>query len=105
MNETTGHIDDSSRAYGISAVITIIFNTLLAILKDIYPALQKTMAFLSGHHWITHAAVDIMLFFTLGFILQKMNRIKKFDATKLVSLFYIASILSVFGLVGWFFFV
>ena len=104
MNENFKQIDDQSRVYGIAAIITLIFNSTLAIAKDIYPPLQKMMASLSGHHWITHAAADIILFFALGYILQKTSYFKQFNDTKLVSLFYIATLLSVFGLVSWFFF-
>ena len=98
-------IDSFSVAFGVSAVVTLILNTLLAVEKDLYPPLQKMMASLSGHHWITHAVFDIAVFYLLGYLFYSLKIADKIDAAKLTSLLYSSTIISVVGLIGWFFFV
>ena len=55
-------------AYALSASITVIFNVLLAFIKDSYPPLNSFMASLTGHHWRTHGLADVILFLVLGWI-------------------------------------
>ncbi|MDA8109345.1 MAG: hypothetical protein M0015_12030 [Betaproteobacteria bacterium] len=55
-------------AYGLSAAITVVFNVVLAFIKDSYPPLNTFMAQLSGHHWRTHGLADVIVFFVLGWI-------------------------------------
>lgn len=50
----------------LSAAVTIVFNTLLAWIKDAYDPLNSFMAALTGHHWITHSLANVTLFFTLS---------------------------------------
>jgi len=72
--ERTAHLgvlDGAAAAYGLSAAITIVFNTVLAWIKDAYDPLNNFMAALTGHHWITHGIVNIVVFVVLGAILQK----------------------------------
>ena len=104
MSKEIKQIDSMTVAFGFSAVVILILNTLLAIIKDIYPPLQKMMASLSGHHWITHAIFDIVAFYLLGYLFYSMKIAQKIDANKLTSLLYSSTIIAVVGLVGWFFF-
>ena len=104
MSKEIEQNDSMTIAFGVSAVITLILNTLLAIIKDIYPPLQKMMASLSGHHWITHAVFDIVAFYLLGYLFYSMKIVQKIDAKMLTSLLYSSTIIAVVGLVGWFFF-
>ena len=52
--------------FGLSAAITVIFNVVLAFIKDSWPALNSFMAMLTGHHWRTHGLADAILFVLLG---------------------------------------
>jgi hypothetical protein len=70
---STTLVDGAVAGYGISAAIIIVFNTLLAWIKDSSPALNSFMASLSGHHWRTHGIVDVILFLVLGFFLTQRN--------------------------------
>jgi hypothetical protein len=54
-------------AFTLAAGIAIVFNTLLAWVKDSSPAVNSFMASLTGHHWRRHGLVDLILFFALGF--------------------------------------
>ena len=53
-------------AFGLSAAITVLFNVILAFIKDSWPALNSFMASLTGHHWRTHGLADVILFVLLG---------------------------------------
>jgi cation transport ATPase len=56
----------AAAAFGLSAAITVVFNVVLAFIKDSYPPLNSFMAHLTGHHWRTHGLADVILFFVLG---------------------------------------
>jgi len=58
-------------AFGYSAIIVIIFNSLLTIIKERFETVHEFLVTLSGHHWITHGILDVVLFFILGAILSK----------------------------------
>jgi len=47
-------------AFGLSAAITVLFNVILAFIKDSWPALNSFMAMLTGHHWRTHGLTSTL---------------------------------------------
>jgi hypothetical protein len=58
----------TAAAFGLSAAITILFNVVLAFVKDSYAPLNSFMAQLTGHHWRTHGLADVILFLLLGWL-------------------------------------
>jgi hypothetical protein len=95
-----GVIDGAAAAFGVSAAIAIVFNTLLAWVKDAYDPLNSFMASLSGHHWTTHGLADIAVFVIVGFVLMKRGI--TMDGTKLAALVAGAVIVGGGGLALWF---
>jgi hypothetical protein len=93
-------LDGAAAAFGLSAAITILFNTLLAWLKDAYEPLNSLMAALTGHHWRTHGLVDIIVFVVVGYFL--MQRDFRMEGTKLALLLVGAIIVGGGGLALWF---
>lgn len=59
-------MEATAAAFGLSAAITVLFNVVLAFVKDSYPPLNSFMASLTGHHWRTHGLADVILFLVLG---------------------------------------
>jgi protein-S-isoprenylcysteine O-methyltransferase Ste14 len=57
-----------ARGFGISLIIMMLFNAVLTVTKEAYEPLIKGMAAISGHHWITHGIIVVVLFFILGFV-------------------------------------
>lgn len=55
-------------AFGLSAAITVVFNVVLAFVKDSTPALNEFMKMLTGHHWRTHGLADLLVFVVLGWV-------------------------------------
>ena len=95
-----GTLDGAAAAFGLSAAITIVFNTLLAWIKDAYDPLNSFMASLTGHHWITHGLADVALFVILGLVFQR--RSITLDGTKAAVLVGGAVIVGGGGLALWF---
>jgi hypothetical protein len=92
----------TSRAFALAAAIAIVFNTLLAWVKDAYDPLNKFMASLTGHHWTTHGIADVLLFVALGYILANTSwpdRVSGKAATIALAASVVASGL---GLLVWF---
>ena len=58
----------TATAFGLSAAVTVVFNVILAFVKDSYPPLNSFMAALTGHHWRTHGLVDVAVFLLLGWV-------------------------------------
>ena len=100
LSANIGVLDGAAAGYGISAAVTIVFNTLLAWIKDAYDPLNSFMASLSGHHWTTHSLVDIAVFLILGAVLT--NRGVKIDGARMAMLIAGAVIVGGGGLALWF---
>jgi len=95
--------DKYSVGFGVSFLITSIFNGLLVVAKESYAPLKAWMKSLSGHHWITHGIVVIVLFIVLGYILSKAGLEKKTEADKTSWLVIAGTVLGGMIIVGFFF--
>jgi len=60
--------------YGIAAIIAILANSALVIIKEENPAVKAFMKQLLYHHWIAHGVAVLLVFLVLGFILTRMAR-------------------------------
>jgi hypothetical protein len=72
--------------FGLSLAVASIVNGLLVVAKEKSPAVMSGMKSLTGHHWITHSAIVILLFFVLGWILAqgKGGRVAKMTIHRLI---------------------
>jgi hypothetical protein len=95
-------LDHVSAAFGLSAAVAILFNTLLAWVKDSVPALNSFMAGLTGHHWITHSLFDLAVFIGLGFVFMSTGTADRMTGMGLVRVLIGAVVLAGLGLAGWF---
>ena len=55
-------------SFGLALAISSVINALLVIAKEKSTALQGEMRRLTGSHWMTHVAVVLILFVTVGFL-------------------------------------
>ena len=90
--------------FGVAAAIAILFNTLLAWLKDSHPAVQNAMKDVLGHHWITHGVLVASVFAVLGFGFSRSAFVGRLSGKMLAIIIFSATVLGGLGLVGWFFF-
>ena len=98
----TPKLGRASAAFALTAVITILFNTLLACAKDAYQPLNRFMASLTGHSWTTQGLSDLFLFFALGLIFMKAGWAEKIAPQRLVSLLAAAVVVAGAGLATWY---
>ena len=99
---STSALDRVSAAFALSAAVTVVFNTLLAWVKDAYDPLNKFMAHLSGHHWTTHGLADVLLFVVLGFVFLNLGTAQRMSPNRLVGTLVGAVIAAGLGLAAWF---
>lgn len=103
MNETP-QLGRTSSAFALAAAVACIFNTLLAWAKDAWPPLNKFLASLLGHHWITHGVADCVVFFGLGMIFMNTSLAEKIKPERMVSILVWSVVAASVGLFGWFLF-
>ena len=92
-------------ALGWAAAVAIVFNTLLAFIKDAYEPLNALMKAMTGHHWITHGLVDVIVFIVVGWlILARGTRGPDLSRATVIGV-VVAAVVAGAGLAGWFFLV
>ncbi|HLJ14892.1 MAG TPA: hypothetical protein VKV15_10380 [Bryobacteraceae bacterium] len=102
MNTETQQPTRASAAFALAAAIACVFNTALAWAKDAYAPLNTFMASLTGHHWITHALADCIVFVGLGLIFMNTSVANKTDPKRLVSILTWAVVAASLGLFAWY---
>lgn len=98
-------LDRVSAAYALSAAVTVIFNTVLAWIKDAYDPLNTFMAHLMGHHWTTHGVVDVLVFIVLGYVFMSRGTAERMAPNRLVAILVGSVMVAGLGLAAWFFLV
>jgi hypothetical protein len=96
-------LDKYSVGFGVSFLVTSVFNGLLIVAKENYAPLKDWMKSLSGHHWITHGIFVIALFIVLGYFLSKADLEKKINADKTSGMVIAGTVLGGLIIVGFFF--
>ena len=94
----------ATSGFALAAAVTVLFNTALAWAKDAYAPLNNFMKSLTGHHWITHAFADVIVFVALGLIFQKTGAAEKLDPNRLISILVAAVVVASLGLGLWYLF-
>ncbi|HSR73443.1 MAG TPA: hypothetical protein VLL31_01240 [Sulfurovum sp.] len=105
MTRNNQKLDSISAAFGFSVVITLLFNTILTWIKEVYKPLNDLMTIIGGHHWITHGLFDVVLFVLLGTMFYRIGFSERFNGTNIMKMILVSSILSMLGLIGWFIFI
>ena len=62
-------ISKRGTAFGIALAVACVINALLVVAKEKNAAVMGEMKALTGHHWITHSVIVIVLFAGLGGLL------------------------------------
>jgi hypothetical protein len=86
QTNTVGNPGATVIGYGISYSVTSIFSALLVVLKESNESVQGLLVALSGHHWVTHGILNLILFVVLGLVLSRREINMSGDTlTKLVA--------------------
>jgi hypothetical protein len=67
-------VSKSTVAFGLSLAFCSVLNALLVMVKEKSPAVQAAMKKLTGHHWITHAVVILVLFGFFGWLFGQIQK-------------------------------
>lgn len=92
----------SSAGFGLAATFVVVFNTVLACVKDAWRPLLNAMNAVGYHNWITQGVVDIILFFALGLLFAKTGSAAKMAPNRLISTLVVAVVLAGAGLFMWY---
>jgi len=101
-NESSNNLDRASSAFALSAAVTVLFNTVLAWVKDSYEPLNEFMKSLTGHHWTTHGITDVAVFVVLGFVFMNTGIAQRMNPKTLIRVLVGAVVVSGLGLAVWF---
>ena len=66
-------------SFGLSLAVTNLFNGALVILKETNAGVMGWMKAATGHHWITHGIVLLVLFLALGLLLARSKPSRRAD--------------------------
>ena len=86
-----------TKSFGLSFAITSVFSALLVILKESSEeGVLAAMKAMTGHHWVTHGLINLILFVALGWVLSKIDKGQgvKISANGLISCIVGAVIIS-----------
>jgi len=86
--------------YGISYAITSILSALLVILKESNEGVHGLLVAITGHHWITHGLLDVIVFVVLGAVLSRRDM--RLSGNTLITTVVGATILSGLIISGYF---
>ena len=59
--------------FGLSVIVTTLLNALIVVVKETNNHVMNVLKAWSGHHWVTHGAILIILFVILGIVFSTAN--------------------------------
>lgn len=71
MQDTT--VSKHTKSFGLSLALCAVLNALLVIAKEKSKAAEDWMQKMTGHHWMTHVAIILLLFAIVGWGFSRMN--------------------------------
>jgi hypothetical protein len=92
-------LSPAATAFGLSAAVTILFNTALACIKDSVPAVFQAMVSLTGHHWITQSLANLTVFIVIGVALLITGL--RLDGNRLAAFVAVAAVVGGGALALW----
>ena len=68
-----GTISAYTASFGISLGLTSLFSALLVVVKETNETTVLAWMKATGHHWVAHGVLDILVFIALGFLLVRVG--------------------------------
>ncbi len=62
-----------SKSFGLSLALCAVLNALLVIAKEKSKGVEDRMQKITGHQWITHVAIVLVVFAVFGWCCTKLN--------------------------------
>lgn len=92
--QTTPDLTASVSGFGLSYAITSILSALLVVIKESDEVIHNWMVVLTGHHWVTHGLLDLVVFLVLGFAFSRMGSGIRMSVNALIMTIVAATVLS-----------
>lgn len=100
---TSDRADAYATGFGLSFAITSVLSALLVVLKEMNEdSVLAAMKAITGHHWVTHGILDVVLFVVIGMALAKGGHGMTMQADTLVKSIVGSIILSGLIVVGFY---
>ena len=97
--ENTG-IGKYTRSFGLSFAITIVLSALLVVLKESNEdTVLAWMKAATGHHWVTHGIINLIVFVGLGWAFSRLDNGKGLKITANILVICIVFAVFVSGLI------
>ena len=72
MENTT--LSKHTVSFGLALALCSVINALLVVVKEKSHAVTAELQKITGHQWVTHVAIVLILFAVLGWLLALANR-------------------------------
>lgn len=84
--------------------ICAVLNAALVVAKEKSKSVTGWMQRMTGHHWVTHVAIVLIVFFVLGFAFAQANRASeaKIPAERLAKIVVAGVVVGVLIIVGFY---
>lgn len=76
VSESGEVVSSTTAGYGIAFAVACIVNAVVMIVKEASEAVHNAMAAITGHHWVTHSFIDLIVFLVLGYILSRSTSLR-----------------------------
>jgi membrane-bound metal-dependent hydrolase YbcI (DUF457 family) len=100
-NAMQSGLSKCSVGFGIALAIACMVNAILVIAKESSPKVMAGMRRMTGHHWVTHSLVALIVFVLFGFLLSR-GKGPEMNARRLIFLVAGAVILGVLMIAGFY---
>jgi len=67
-------VSKCTNSFGLSLALCAVLNALVVIAKESSKSVAGWMQKITGHHWITHVVMMLVLFAVFGWCFARMNR-------------------------------
>jgi uncharacterized membrane protein len=66
-------VSKCTTSFGLALALASVINALLVVAKEKSPAVMAGLQKLTGHHWVSHSAIILVLFAAFGWIFARAN--------------------------------
>src|ERR1017187_5124213 len=70
--ENTG-VSRTTISFGLSVALISVINAMLVVAKEKNPTVMAGLQKLTGHHWVSHSAIILILFGFFGWLFARAN--------------------------------
>lgn len=73
MNMENTGISKYTISFGLSLALASVMNALLVVAKEKIPTVMAGLQGLTGHHWVSHGVIILVLFAAFGWMFAQAN--------------------------------